>query len=513
MEIYEQNTVRDYLRVLFRHKAIVITTVIAVTLTVFIGLMLQTHEYEGKVKMIISAEKLVASPYYRELIGYRDVQVALTQSEIVTSNPVIERAVKAVGLYNRPLDYEKNFSTKFKKPLIGIQAKLMQGNLSKFSEEQKNSFLFRFAVEDLKKHIKVEPVRDTNLFTISVSDYSPVGSAILANVISRSFIIFDLEQQLAETQLKYGDKHPTTIQLKDSIEKMVKNLTGQPLPDIEAIGPASIKVVEQASVPMQPTGLPKTLTFVLGVFMSIFLGVMLAFTCEYLDQTFKFPFDVEKYLGLPYLGSIPKDADISYYHDLADQIYLLMKDKSLKSLLLSSSLANEGATQTIVNLGTYLSKSAGHKVLIIDANLRNPSMHKLFKNPETQGLVDVLEGRLSFDKAVKDVGSHLNILVAGKTNLNPVTLLGSKAMAEVIKDAGKDYDVVLIDCAPLSNFKDAAVMSSFVDGVALVITEGKTRKQVVKNAITPLEQKKANLIGVILNNRTYPIPERIYKRV
>src|SRR3990172_7554961 len=104
------STLRDYIRIIFRRKAVIITSFITVTMGVLVGLELKTPMYEAQVKMLISAVKKVESPYYLKLSGYQD----LTQSEIVNSNPVIERAVKVLKLYERPIDYEKNFCSPLK---------------------------------------------------------------------------------------------------------------------------------------------------------------------------------------------------------------------------------------------------------------------------------------------------------------------------------------------------------------------------------------------------------------
>jgi len=524
-------TLRDYLRVLFRHKAVIAVTFITVMVTVFIGLKLKTPVYEAQVKMLISAQKQVEAPYYRELGGYGKVEIALTQSVIVKSNPVIERSVKALRLYGRPLDYEKAFCSPLKKYFVNRGVKALEAKLKPFPEKQKQALLFRKAVEELKESIEVAPIRDTNLFTISVSDFSPVGSAITANVVSRSYIIFDLEQQLAELQIKYGEKHLAVKQLKDNIEKMTANLNGEPIPAIEAIGPASVKIIEQAQVPIKPTGTPKLLTLILAFFMSGFLGVMLAFGFEYMDHTFKSPQDVETFLNLPLLGSIPKkkfkekrlvqDAKVitpytSSFQTISDQIQLLIKEKNLKTILMTSALEQAGTTTIIANLGICLAHKAGRKVLIIDANLRNPAIYKAFKIADRPGLADVLEDKISFDQAISRAKSQehdLYVLTAGSTGLNPITLLDSSKMVDVIKKAREKYEIILIDCTNLRNFRDASAISSLSDGIVLIVNEGKTRRQVVKSALLPLQQKKANLIGVVLNNRTFPIPKGIYNRV
>ncbi len=506
----QTTTLRDFLKVLFRQKAVVITSFITVVVTVAAGLVFQTPVYEGRVKLMVSAQKQVDSPYYQELLANRNMEVAIAQSEIVSSNPVIERAVKAIGLYDRPLDYEKNFSSPLKKSFISLSAKSTKEKLDKNPEEQRKGYLFRMAVEELKKNVKVEPIRDTNMFTISVRDYSPVGSAILANVISRSYLIFDLQQQLAETQLKYGEKHPASIQLQDSITAMVKNLNGQPLPDVEAIGPASVKIVEQATLPLRPSGIPKSMTFVLAIFMAGFLGVMLAFVFEYMDQSFKSPREVENILNIPYLGSVPQKAKPDSYRNLANQLYLVLRDKHLKTVAFFSALPQEGVTNTIVNLAQYLVKHGGYKTLIIDANLRNPGISKIFRLQEADGLAEILEGKLSFDKAIKDAGANLRVITAGKTSLNPVTLLDSNAFKDTLKLAKDLYEVILIDTSNLRENMDAVLLSVNADANCLVVNEGVTRKQVVQAALAPMQQKKANIIGVVLNNRTFVLPKVIY---
>ncbi len=536
----QEVTFRDYLHIIFRRKAVIITTFITVMLSVIIGLQFITPVYEGRVKILISAEKQVVSPYYRELMGYQSVQAALTQSEIVKSNAVIERAVAALGLLHRPRDYEKKFCSPLKAPLVDLKIllfdfinRIISPQLAHMTTEQKNAYQFRIATEDLKLNIAIEPVANTNIFTLVVTDFSPFGAAIMANVISRSYVIFDLEQQLAETQLKYGEKHPITIQLKDNIDKMVKNLNGELLPNEESIGPASVKIIEQASAPLDPqfSLLFQILTIGLSFFVALFLGVILAFMFEYMDQTFKTSRDIELVLNMPFLGAIHKIAKktkespliedtgiktayAQSYQNLSDQIYLLSKDKDLKSILITAASVSDGKDTIIYNIGKYLSGKGRHKVIIIDADLRNQSLSKIFNVSDSSfGLAEVLEGKCPLEKAVRDLASNLVILPAGRTTFNPITLLGSHKMQEVIREMKEKYELILMGCAALNEFKDGAMLSLNVDGVILVVNEGKTRRQVVKNAILPLEQKKANLIGAILNNRTFPIPEKIYKRV
>ena len=285
------------------------------------------------------------------------------------------------------------------------------------------------------------------------------------------------------------------------------------MPDVEAIGPASVKIIEQAQPPLKPAGIPNILIFILAIFMALFLGVMLAFAFEYMDQTFKAPSDVTRALGIPYLGSIPKKFTQSSFKDVAEQIYFEIKDNKLRTLLFTAALPEEGVTTAINGIAANMASRAHYKVLMIDANPVNASLHKALNIPNREGLFEVLEGKVPFEKAVVAIGPHLNALTAGKTQLNPATLLESHKMADLIKQVALKYDAVLIDCANLMESKDVLNLVAHADGVVLLVNESKTRKQVAKAAIAPLELKKARLVGGILGSRTFAIPRAIYERV
>ena len=521
----QTSTLRDYLKVIFRHKYVVIVTFITIMISTFIGLELNTPIYEANIKILITAVKETEAPYYKEFFG--GGSVTQTQSEIAISNPVIARVAMALRVYERSLDYEKKFASPLKSALLDFRIKKINSELEKLTPEQKRIFLFRKAIEELKANIEVEPLKGADILIITVRDFSPVGAAIIANAVSRSYVIFDLEQQVAELKLKYGEKYSTAIQLQNYIENLQKSLDGRPVSDIESIGPASVKIIEQAVVPLEPVKIINgPVAIVLAFFVSISLGIILAFGLEYLDQTFKSPQDAEGFLNIPLLGAIPKrkakdtllinDTKLitdytQSYQNLSEQIYLLMKDKNLKSILITDAEASEETPAVIANLGIYLSHKAGHKALIIDANLRNPLIHRLFNVSNKSGLADVLEGKISFDDAIQNVDSTLFVLPAGDTIFNPSTILDSFKLSNVIKTAEENYEMVFVACADLKHFTDAVVLSSNVNNIVLVINEGKIRRQVVKSAIAPLEQKKANLIGVILNNRSFAIPKIIYK--
>ncbi len=523
-------TLRDYSRIFFRHVLLIAVSVMAVAGTVFVGVQLKTPVYVARTKMLISAEKQVQATYYRELDGSSNSKLVLTQSEIVNSAPVLERVINALNLHLQPLDYEKKFASPLKAKLVDEEIKRLQEKLALLPPEERQTLLFRRTMEDLRERISVQPVRDTNVFTISVSDYDPVRAAVLANLISRSYVIFDLEQQLAELTLKYGDRHPKVRQLKDNIEEMMSQLNGAPLNNLAAIGPASVKIIEQAYPPIGPQGSPRTVIIALGIMLGLVLGIILAFMAEYLNQTVTSPAQLQSILAIPFLGSIPKrrflenvliresrkgffpSAYRAAYRNICDQIRVMINKKNIKSILWTSSQIREGTTTAVVNLGFYLSRQAGKKVLLMDANFRDPRLHKIFHLRNNAGFTNLLEGQITLEEAAVEVSPMLWVIPAGRSTTDPAIYLDSPKMQQILEKAQSQFDIVIFDCADLRH-RDAMILGPLTDGVFLIVSENKTRRQVLNEVTAPLKEDHLTLLGTILNNREFVIPKFIYNRL
>ena len=190
-----------------------------------------------------------------------------------------------------------------------------------------------------------------------------------------------------------------------------------------------------------------------------------------------------------------------------------MKEKKLKTFLVASPLPAEGTSTVLVNLGTFLADKTKRRVLLIDANLRHPSLHTLLKSfnvTNTSGLADVLEERKPFDEAVQQAGKHLSVLTAGSTQSNPLTLLGLSGMSDLLQRARMEYDAVLVDGPAMSTYRDSLALTPLVDGVLLVIKEGNRSRQVLQVAMKPLNQLNGKLLGAVISHRTFAIPKVLY---
>ncbi len=519
----QATTLKDILRIIFKHKAIILIPIIPAMIVTYVVFELVTPVYTARVKMMVLGRKVTEAPHYKEMLKSESDTVS-DIVPFVTSNTVLERVVKALKLYEIPPDYERRFASPLKRALIEYQLKKYKKGREIGGQGQTVSI--EDAIARLEGNVRVS----SEPFEIIVSDLSPAMAVRIANSVSRSYVIFDLEMQISELKYMYGEKHEKIVLLKKYIEDFKKYLDGNPLPDLEAMGPSGIKIVEQAKNAMPPAEITSRRIRIqlISFFLSIALGLTLAIVIEFFDPTFKSPRDIETFLNIPCLGFIPKrkfkgkkqngennpDTDIVHlYGKLTEQVILLMKDKNIKCILMTGAESSEDIASIIAGIGTYAARKGDKRVLIIDANLRDPSMFKILNITSSPSLGDVLKGDASLDNAVQNLEPNLYILPSDETAYNPTTLLSLQGMGDIIRSAKENYDIVLLSSASVKDFTDAVKLSSLVDGSILVINEGKTKRPVLRVAIDSLVQKKDHLLGAILNNRTFIIPKWIYERI
>jgi capsular exopolysaccharide synthesis family protein len=168
-------------------------------------------------------------------------------------------------------------------------------------------------------------------------------------------------------------------------------------------------------------------------------------------------------------------------------------------ILITSPSSCEGKSTTTANLAVSMAQQK-EKVLLVDANLREPAIHFIFKKENSVGLTDVLKEEVSLKEAIipTDIGS-LDILTSGQMDVHPAELLGSKLLQATLQNALSAYDVILIDSPPILDVTDTKLLANKSDGVILVISQGRTEIEKAAEAKKALEFAKANLFGVILN--------------
>lgn len=398
----------------------------------------------------------------------------------------------------------------------------------------------------------VNLVPNTQILTIRVTDTDPVRAAAVANELANQLKAQGPQSQAAEDKVRQDfvrqqldDLQASITATKDEIAKLQKDLAGmfsareiadtqnqiaalqqklgddqsnygQLLAYMEQSGVNTLDVYQEARVPTQPVGPNKIRTLLMAGAVGLVLAVATAFLLEYLDDTIRTPEDVTKSVGLTTLGGIsripgdredklitirhPKAAISEAYRVLRTNLQFSSLDKPLKSLVVTSPNPVEGKSTTVANLAVVMAQ-AGKRVILVDADLRRPALHRLFRLPNDRGLTDLLlDSRQALDGHLQPTGvENLRLLSTGALPPNPSELLGSQRMAALVERLESEADAVLFDSPPSLAVADASVLATQTDGVLLVADAGRTRPNRAAEAVERLRQVGANLVGVALN--------------
>jgi len=515
-------TVKGIVDIIFRNKMIIYISFLVCMIITVIVILFVTPVFDANVKMLVRGQSVTASETYAPIMASG---IHATQAEIVKSVPVLKRAVIALGLQNRPFDYEKNYCSELKKFYINCQVRKINNELTKYPPEKQEEMKLWAAVENLKDRLTVSVIPGTDIFVINVKAFTSEEAIETANVISRSYTMFDQIQQLAEVRIRYGEFHPTVLQLVDNINQATNNLSGETLPDIQAIGTASVKIIEQATSDHRPVSKSKRIILSIALFISICISVGLAFVKGLFDRTLKTPQDIVDNLDIPCIGSIPKKArrdkylitddspDTMYYRfyeELSEQFFVFLKTQQMKSAVITSPSYNKNHKYIIPNIGYFLSRIMCNKVLLIDINFNHPTFNELY-SLTGEKYIGVNVNPEMYHELVYKLDNGPDVLTVKASVEKPSTLLNDMNFKRVIEVSKNDYDAIIIDATSFDNFKDLSFISGYADGTVIIIDEGKLQKQSLRNSLHHLKRNDAVIIGGILNNRTFPVPEFVYK--
>ncbi len=283
----------------------------------------------------------------------------------------------------------------------------------------------------------------------------------------------------------------------------------------------SVEVIEPA-VPIDKAVRPnKTLNIALGVVVGLIIGIGLAFFIEYLDTSVKTIDDVERSLQAPVLGVIPQNVGLlidegpesphgEAYRVLRTNVLFSRKDPKLNTLTVVSGGAGEGKSTTIFNLATVFAQN-GQRVLVVDSDLRRPSLHKFLKVSNSVGLTDFLMKRNTLEEVIQtSTLPSLDFLPSGKLPSSSLGILSSVQMKELIRDVKRRYDFVFFDSPPIMGVSDASILASEVDMVLQVIQYRRYPQPMTIRAKQMIEKVGGNLLGIVLNNINMSQDENYY---
>lgn len=280
------------------------------------------------------------------------------------------------------------------------------------------------------------------------------------------------------------------------------------------VGNNNISIVDRAIVPQGRYKPNLPLNLALGLMLGLMLGVLLAFVLEFLDDTLKAPEDIEQHLRLAVLGIIPhlkkqtvaealadpRSAFAEAYRSVRTALQFSTDQGVPKVLLVTSASASEGKSTTATTLARNFAQ-LGKRVLLIEADLRNPSLHRVLGVRSDTGLSSLLAGAASASQVIMDTDDErLKVVLAGPLPPNPAELLAGSRLLSMLTVAAERYDQVIIDGPPVLGIADSPILSNVAGGTLMVVQAGETRIKTAQTALKRLAAARAHVIGVVMTH-------------
>jgi capsular exopolysaccharide synthesis family protein len=351
------------------------------------------------------------------------------------------------------------------------------------------------------------------------SQIASLRASMEANIRIGEESIKELEQRLRESQTKqqasktrasgYYEAKNNYIQAKRILEAAEMRLSTETMQRTMPQDPAVIwERAEPADFPSRPRVL---LNMILGIVVGLGFGIGLAFFIEYLDTSVKTLEEVEALLKVPVLAVIPKNIsllikgrddnpDSEAYRIMRTNIEFNRKSPSASSITMVSGGPGEGKSTTLNNLA-YTFAKGGYTTLLVDADLRRPTQHRIFGVDNTLGLSDYLMKNIELEDVVQTTSiDNLFFMPSGLLPSDAVGILNSQRMLDMIQDAKSRFDVVFFDSPPILGVSDASVLSSEVDLTIIVVQHRRFPKSMIQRVKMAIDNVGGKTLGVVLNN-------------
>lgn len=357
--------------------------------------------------------------------------------------------------------------------------------LKSYSDFAKSRIVFEHVISTLKldmsvaqlqKIVSINPEGESGFFTISAVTKDPKLSQNLVNQFAKSL-------KLTSNEIKKVDN----VQLTKE--------AALPTPSRNSLTPFLLRVC-------------------IGFFFGFMVGFGIALLLEYIDNTVKSKEEVENLTSLPIIGLLPiEEANVNLitsaepgskesnaYNTLMTNLQFSIKENNLKTIVVTSPKSEEGKSILLTNLAVTFAQS-NKKVLILDCDLRNPSIHDNFSLINTSGITSVLLKDLEYQQCInKTQMQNLDIMTSGPVPLNSAELLGSNKFRILLNQLATIYDIVLINSTTILKTTDQQILSSICDGTILLTSYGKTEITILSESIDIVKKSDSNIIGVVINN-------------
>jgi capsular exopolysaccharide synthesis family protein len=506
---------RRYLAIVLRWWWLLALGTLSAAVAAFLVSRSQTPVYEAEGTILVNQAQAITGPTYNDVLANQ--QLSKTYSQLVTSGPVLEQVGQNVGLSYERLEDMVSAQVRPETQLIDIRVRSTDPELAaRVANETARVFAAHIRQAQLGQQSTAESDLEKQVVAVQTSIDEKAQLVRRLGTPQPGLAEDQRQQQLAEAQAQLSS-------LRDNLAALQRRLQELRIDLARSIN--SVSLANPARVPTTPVSPRVTLNTILGAVLGLFVVGCIVAIAEYLDDTVKTVAEVNQATGAPTLGAITRFATprrgrgksatngasalalldgrssiAEAYRMVRTNLEFARSGGPNHTMLITSALPGEGKSTTAANLARVLAQT-GRRVILVDADLRRPTLHRLFELPNSSGLSTL------FVMDDPDVGvflqrtpvENLLLLPSGPLPPNPAELLSSRRMGEIIAALKDAADLVVFDSPPLLGVADAAALAAQLDGVVLVVDSGRTRANALTGAADALRRAQATIWGVVLN--------------
>jgi polysaccharide biosynthesis transport protein len=496
-----------YLKPIRRWWWLILAATLIAGIASYFAMLRQPPYFQAKTTLLVGRSINNPNPSQSDL--YLASQLAATYADIANREPVQNAAMKALGLtwlpqYLARAVLNSQFIEIVVTDINPLRAQVVANELA-------NQLILSSPTSDSQEQERQDFInKQLNLLQSQIIETQDEITKLKEQLGS-----LNSARQIADTQTQITALQTKLTTLQGNYAALLSN-TKQGATN-------TLSVVVPAELPVTPVGPNKAFSILLSSAIGFVLAVGAAYLLEYLDDTIKSPEELSHILHIPVIGKIGyirRDNTEDHNKSPADHIMILRQPLSpvvetfralqmnlisisqhppKKVFLITSAKPGEGKSITLANLAVTMAQS-GLKIIVVDGDLRKPTLHQIFNLPNTVGLSDVLmRSRTNVRTLLQDTEvENLQILTSGILPPNPTVTTGSKRTIKAIEDLSSEADYVLVDSPPILSVADTLNLGSCVDGVILLTVEGFTRRGEARRALEELLTAGINVIGAIL---------------
>ncbi|MCC7375059.1 MAG: polysaccharide biosynthesis tyrosine autokinase [Verrucomicrobiales bacterium] len=472
---------------------------------------LQKYKEDHDMASLEASQNIVLQSVIQAQADYNRAQSESTQAQQIAAE--VTRMVDGGTNLDSIPDVSQNAAIREMKVRLAEKESILQGLLTRYKEKWPTVIQARSDIESLRQSILSE----------SQKLYESIGNraTIAAATERRMKEVLEEKQKALLEHNRLRIEYDVLARQAEQTKSLYNSLLAR-YQEMQVSGANSVnnmRIVDEAPRPLVPVKPRTSIILLLGILGGLGVGLSLAFFVNYLDDSIKSQDDIESYLNLPFLGYVPnikagnlherdlhahihpRSSAAESFRTLRAAISLAARADKMRVFGVTSSIPSEGKSLCASNFAIVTAQS-GSKTVLVDADLRRPSVHKAFQIHAPVGLADYLQDpKVQLDDIThKSDVPNLDVIACGPIPANPSELLDTAQMEKLLAELRQRYDRVVIDCPPISAVSDPLVMGAKSDGILYVMKFKKIRREHARRSVQRIQDAGIQVVGVLLND-------------